>query len=132
MRIRERDASDEAFTTSTGKTVRPRGRWVLVELDPPDGLSEHGLIEIPDEFRRQQTHGTVRAAGPGGYVRKDMSKKKNRESDEPYEWVRVSVKAGDRVLVGAWNGMKLEAAVAGKADLWMMDGDKDIYLVEGE
>lgn len=103
-----------------------------MELDPPEGLSEHGLIEIPDEFRRQQTFGTVRAAGPGGWVKRDASKKKEREQSDPYKWVPVSVKAGQRVMFGAWNGYQLDRRTAGKADLWMMDGDKDIYLVSDD
>lgn len=69
------------------KKIKPRGKYILVRRDDPEGsVSEHGIYSPDTEEKEQKAFGTVVAVGS--------------EIED--------VKEGDRVIFGAYAGETLE------------------------
>lgn len=98
----------------TWQRLRIIGPRVLVRIDQRAGMS--GTIIIPDTAKKQPEWGTVIAAGPGGY-------------DEKGQWYDVDVKAGDRVVFGKWNGIRIEAPEDDpRGEYYVMNCAKDLRV----
>ncbi len=87
------------------KKIVPRGKNVLVLVDPEETReSEHGVI-IPDEVEQERkAQGTVESVGP------DIE----------------DIKAGDRVIYGAFAGESIKARKGGKQVDYKLLTDDDV------
>lgn len=75
-------------------TIQPVQNIILVRRVPKDTQTSSGLI-IPDQAQAKAEEGIVMAVGPGLY-------------DEDGQRIPLSVKVGDRVLLGAFVGLDLQ------------------------
>lgn len=73
---------------------RPLGDRVLVKRVEEESKTKGGII-IPDTAKEKPQEGEVVAVGPG--VR-----------DEDGEFVKLELKAGDRILFGKWSGTEVK------------------------
>lgn len=73
---------------------RPLGDRVLVKRVEEESKTKGGII-IPDTAKEKPQEGEVVAVGPG--VR-----------DEDGEFVKLELKAGDRILFGKWSGTEIK------------------------
>lgn len=87
---------------------QPINDRICVRRDTSDETTAGGIV-IPDIAKKKPQKGTVVAVGPG---------KLNESSGER---TPVGVKAGDRILFGAWSGEDLD-----------IDGEKVIFLAESQ
>ena len=86
---------------------RPLGDRVLVKRVEEESKTKGGII-IPDTAKEKPQEGEVVAVGPG--VR-----------DEDGEFVKLELKAGDRILFGKWSGTEVK-----------IDGDDLIIMKESD
>ncbi len=75
--------------------VEPLGDRVVVYPDPPDDVSEGGII-IPDLAKHRPQMGTVVAVGPGRWV------------PEMQDYKPLGLEAGDRILFSKYGGTDIE------------------------
>ena len=69
---------------------RPLGDRVLVKRVEEESKTKGGII-IPDTAKEKPQEGEVVAVGPGG-------------RDEDGDYIKMDLKAGDRILFGKWSG----------------------------
>ncbi len=86
---------------------RPLGDRVLVKRVEEEQKTRGGII-IPDTAKEKPQEGEVVAVGPGA-------------RDEDGDYIKMDVKAGDRILFGKWSGT--EVRVNGEDLLIMKESD---------
>jgi chaperonin GroES len=72
---------------------RPLGDRVLVKRVEEESKTKGGII-IPDTAKEKPQEGEVIAVGPGA-------------RDEDGDYIKMDVKAGDRILFGKWSGTEV-------------------------
>jgi len=96
--------------------VKPRNDNVVIALDRAEVTQTAGGVLLPataspqDRGRKGLVVGTVLAAGPGHYSRKDW-------------FIPCHLQAGDRVWIGSDAGDRLE---------WLADGERECRMVRAE
>ena len=95
-------------------SFRPLGDRVLVKRVEEESKTKGGII-IPDTAKEKPQEGEVVAVGPGA-------------RDEDGEYIKMDVKAGDRILFGKWSGT--EVRLEGE-DLLIMKESDILGVVEG-
>ncbi|MCC7269040.1 MAG: co-chaperone GroES [Caulobacteraceae bacterium] len=92
---------------------RPLGDRVLVRRVEEEEKTKGGII-IPDTAKEKPQEGEVISVGPGA-------------RDEDGDYIKMDVKAGDRILFGKWSGteIKLEGE-----DLLIMKESDILGIVE--
>ena len=80
---------------------------VIVKRDEAETTTKSGIV-LPDSAAEKPTRGKIVAAGPG-------------KLDDNGKNVALSVKTGDTVVYGKWNGTEIE-----------VDGEKLVILKESE
>ena len=93
---------------------RPLGDRVLVKRVDEEEKTRGGII-IPDTAKEKPQEGEVIAVGPGA-------------RDEDGEYIKMDVKAGDRILFGKWSGT--EVRLDGQ-DLLIMKESDILGVLEG-
>ena len=93
---------------------RPLGDRVLVKRVDEEEKTRGGII-IPDTAKEKPQEGEVIAVGPGA-------------RDEEGEYIKMDVKAGDRILFGKWSGT--EVRLDGQ-DLLIMKESDILGVLEG-
>ena len=93
---------------------RPLGDRVVVKRIDEESKTKGGII-IPDTAKEKPQEGEVIAVGPGA-------------RDEDGEYIKMDVKAGDRILFGKWSGT--EVRLEGE-DLLIMKESDILGVVEG-
>ncbi len=93
---------------------RPLGDRVLVKRVEEEQKTRGGII-IPDTAKEKPQEGEVVAVGPGA-------------RDEDGDYIKMDVKAGDRILFGKWSGT--EVRLDGQ-DLLIMKESDILGVVEG-
>ena len=73
---------------------RPLGDRVLVRRVEEEAKTKGGII-IPDTAKEKPQEGEVIAVGPGA-------------RDEDGDYIKMDVKAGDRILFGKWSGTEVK------------------------
>ncbi|MDO1559199.1 co-chaperone GroES [Brevundimonas sp. 2R-24] len=73
---------------------RPLGDRVLVKRVEEEEKTKGGII-IPDTAKEKPQEGEVIAVGPGA-------------RDEDGDYIKMDVKAGDRILFGKWSGTEVK------------------------
>ena len=73
---------------------RPLGDRVLVRRIEEEAKTKGGII-IPDTAKEKPQEGEVIAVGPGA-------------RDEDGDYIKMDVKAGDRILFGKWSGTEVK------------------------
>ena len=73
---------------------RPLGDRVLVRRVEEESKTKGGII-IPDTAKEKPQEGEVIAVGPGA-------------RDEDGDYIKMDVKAGDRILFGKWSGTEVK------------------------
>ena len=86
---------------------RPLGDRVLIKRVEEETKTKGGII-IPDTAKEKPQEGEVVAVGPGA-------------RDEDGDYIKMDVKAGDRVLFGKWSGT--EVKVDGEDLIIMKESD---------
>ena len=86
---------------------RPLHDRVVVKRIDSDEKTKGGII-IPDTAKEKPQEGEVVAVGPGA-------------RDEDGEYIKMDVKAGDRILFGKWSGT--EVKIDGEDLLIMKESD---------
>ena len=86
---------------------RPLGDRVVVKRIDEESKTKGGII-IPDTAKEKPQEGEVIAVGPGA-------------RDEDGEYIKMDVKAGDRILFGKWSGT--EVRLEGEDLLIMKESD---------
>ena len=86
---------------------RPLGDRVVVKRIDEESKTKGGII-IPDTAKEKPQEGEVIAVGPGA-------------RDEDGEYIKMDVKAGDRILFGKWSGT--EVRIDGQDLLIMKESD---------
>ena len=94
---------------------RPLGDRVVVKRIDEESKTKGGII-IPDTAKEKPQEGEVVAVGPGA-------------RDEDGEYIKMDVKAGDRILFGKWSGT--EVRLEGE-DLLIMKESDILGVVEGK
>jgi chaperonin GroES len=94
---------------------RPLGDRVVVKRIDEESKTKGGII-IPDTAKEKPQEGEVIAVGPGA-------------RDEDGEYIKMDVKAGDRILFGKWSGT--EVRLEGE-DLLIMKESDILGVVEGK
>ena len=92
---------------------RPLGDRVLVKRVEEETKTKGGII-IPDTAKEKPQEGEVIAVGPGA-------------RDEDGDYIKMDVKAGDRILFGKWSGT--EVKIDGE-DLIIMKESDILGIVE--
>jgi chaperonin GroES len=92
---------------------RPLGDRVLVRRVEEEAKTKGGII-IPDTAKEKPQEGEVIAVGPGA-------------RDEDGDYIKMDVKAGDRILFGKWSGT--EVKIDGE-DLIIMKESDILGIVE--
>lgn len=93
--------------------VQPTRHRILVRLDPEE--EEIGTtikLVIPEDYRKQPVLGTVYAVGPG-------------DENGP-----CTVKVGDRILTGKWNGTPLGNHASDPDGVWWMLDAHPKYVIK--
>ena len=93
---------------------RPLHDRVLVRRVEADEKTSGGII-IPDTAKEKPQEGEVLSVGPGA-------------RDEDGEYIKMDIKAGDRILFGKWSGT--EVKIDGE-DLIIMKESDILGVVEG-
>ena len=93
---------------------RPLGDRVLVRRIEVESKTKGGII-IPDTAKEKPQEGEVVAVGPGG-------------RDEDGDYIKMDLKAGDRILFGKWSGT--EVKIDGE-DLIIMKESDVLGILEG-
>ena len=93
---------------------RPLGDRVLVKRVEEESKTKGGII-IPDTAKEKPQEGEVIAVGPGA-------------RDEDGDYIKMDVKAGDRILFGKWSGT--EVKIDGQ-DLLIMKESDVLGVLEG-
>ena len=96
-------------------SFRPLHDRVLVRRVEEESKTKGGII-IPDTAKEKPQEGEVIAVGPG-------------PRDEDGEYIKMDVKAGDRILFGKWSGT--EVRLDGQ-DLLIMKESDILGVVEGK
>ncbi|HYC68566.1 co-chaperone GroES [Brevundimonas sp.] len=73
---------------------RPLGDRVLVRRVEEEEKTKGGII-IPDTAKEKPQEGEVISVGPGA-------------RDEDGDYIKMDVKAGDRILFGKWSGTEIK------------------------
>jgi chaperonin GroES len=94
---------------------RPLGDRVVVKRIDEESKTKGGII-IPDTAKEKPQEGEVIAVGPGA-------------RDEDGDYIKMDVKAGDRILFGKWSGT--EVRLEGE-DLLIMKESDILGVVEGK
>ena len=93
---------------------RPLGDRVVVRRVEEEAKTKGGII-IPDTAKEKPQEGEVLSVGPGA-------------RDEDGEYIKMDVKAGDRILFGKWSGT--EVKIDGE-DLIIMKESDILGVIEG-
>jgi chaperonin GroES len=93
---------------------RPLGDRVVVRRVEEETKTKGGII-IPDTAKEKPQEGEVLSVGPGA-------------RDEDGEYIKMDVKAGDRILFGKWSGT--EVKIDGE-DLIIMKESDILGVIEG-
>jgi chaperonin GroES len=93
---------------------RPLGDRVVVRRVEEETKTKGGII-IPDTAKEKPQEGEVLSVGPGA-------------RDEDGDYIKMDVKAGDRILFGKWSGT--EVKIDGE-DLIIMKESDILGVIEG-
>ena len=94
---------------------RPLGDRVVVRRVEEEAKTKGGII-IPDTAKEKPQEGEVLSVGPGA-------------RDEDGDYIKMDVKAGDRILFGKWSGT--EVKIDGE-DLIIMKESDILGVIEGQ
>ena len=94
---------------------RPLGDRVLVRRVEEEAKTKGGII-IPDTAKEKPQEGEVISVGPGA-------------RDDDGDYIKMDVKAGDRILFGKWSGT--EVKIDGE-DLIIMKESDILGIVEAD
>jgi chaperonin GroES len=94
---------------------RPLGDRVLVRRVEEEAKTKGGII-IPDTAKEKPQEGEVISVGPGA-------------RDDDGDYIKMDVKAGDRILFGKWSGT--EVKIDGE-DLIIMKESDILGIVEND
>ena len=86
---------------TTQLTISPRENRVIILQDPPESVSEGGIL-IPDASQRQETIGTVVACGPGKFY--DLYDFGGTSEHAIERFIPMKTKTGDRVIYPKFAG----------------------------
>lgn len=81
---------------------RPLGARMVVKLDPK--AARYGVLEIPDDWRKQPQTATVISVGPGAL---DKRGRRHPITVSFRDGTARELRAGDRVFLGKYNGKPL-------------------------
>lgn len=98
------------------REINPIEDRVLIELESA-AKTHSGLLYVPDQAQNRGTHATVLRIGPG------------KVSQHTLKLMPMSVKPGDKILIGKYTGWELEGE---DKHLRMMRNDEILAIIEEE
>lgn len=106
------------------RTIRPLHSLALIKLDKRVTKTASGLLHIPDIATRQEPMATVLAVGSGRWCPVRRPDGTIDPARPAYEWKGQALRPGDRVMVGMYNGKRVDEAARIDADgheLWLVE-----------
>lgn len=92
--------------------IKPLGDRIIVKSDPIEKITKSGIY-IPPNAQETPMQGTIVSIGDGIY-NTDLKAK-----------IRLSVKVGDRILYGKYNGTEIEY----DGETYLIMRESDIYCI---